>query len=124
MIRPISNEHIERARIVHSSQYEHEFELPDFYKMLCAFSIVNERDDLVSIAGVRPILELVVITDKTKPVRERYHAVYNILDASKYIASRNKYDQLHAFVQDKHWADVMKSRGFSDMLGQGLVIEV
>lgn len=125
MIRDIQSSDITKARLIHEKYYKTQFDFPNFFNhFTCAYSICNENDELVSIAGVRPILELVVLTDKDKSVRERYRAVYQILDMSKYVASKKGFDELHAFVQEDHWRDVMLSRGFKETVGKSLVIEV
>jgi len=125
MITTVTTEHLNIAREIYDTHYKDQFEFPDFLnEFLLVFSAVNKNNELVSIAGVRPILEIVALTDQTKSVRDKYHAVYDLLHAGLFTASSNKYHQLHAFIQDSHWKKVMLRRGFSETKGQALVIEV
>jgi len=125
MIRDISSADLIKAAEIHEKYYKKQFDLPDFKtKFSCAYSIIGLDGELISLAGVRPILEMVVLTDKDKSVRERYKAVYQILDMSKYVAIKKGFDELHAFVQEEHWMDVMLSRGLERTKGQSLVIGV
>jgi hypothetical protein len=125
MISLVTSDHIDRAKEIHEVHYKSQFELPDFLNdFLLVYSSINKDGQLVSIAGVRPILEMIAITDPSKSARDKYHAVYDILQASMFTAAANKYDQLHAFIQDPHWKKVMLKRGFNESKGQALVIEV
>lgn len=122
MIRPVVPNDIIVAKELHEKFYQEQFAFPDFRKeFLMSFTSINKEGQLVSLAGVRQILEFVAITDQTKPVRERHTAVYDILAAAMFTAGINNYHQLHAFVQDPHWAEVMKKRGFTPIKGEGLV---
>lgn len=125
MITLVTSEHIERAKEIHKNYYQKEFDFPDFLKeFLLVFSSVNEEGQLVSIGGVKSILEFIAITDPTKSVRDRHTSVYDLLAAANSAAKNNDYDQIHAFIQDPHWKDVMLKRGFRETKGQALVIEV
>ncbi len=125
MIALVTPEHLIRAEAIHKAQYKDQFDFPAFKdEFILIYSSVNKDGELVSIAGVKPILEMVAITDQTKPVRERYTAVYDILAASQFTAASHKHNQLHAFVQDPHWMEVMLARGFCKTKGQALVIGV
>jgi len=125
MISLVTSNHIERAKELHEAHYKDQFDLPNFLSdFLLVFSSINKDGQLVSIAGIRPILEIVAITDQTKSARDKYIAVYDLLRAGLFSAKNNHYDQLHAFIQDPHWKDVMLKRGFKETKGQALVIEV
>ena len=125
MITLVTDEHIERAREVHKLYYNNEFDFPDFLKeFILVFSSVNNEGQLIGIGGIKTILEFIVITDPTKSVRDRHTAVYDLLAAANSAAKNNNYDQIHAFVQNLHWKEVMLKRGFRETKGQALVIEV
>lgn len=125
MITLVTSEHLDRAKEVHKLYYQNEFDFPDFLKeFILIFSSVNESNELVSIGGIKTILEFIAITDPTKSVRDRHTSVYDLLAAARSAAKNNNYDQIHAFIQDPHWKDVMLRRGFRETKGQSLVIGV
>jgi len=127
MIRLYDNEtDFEALKRIHEKFYKDEFSLNEFMRnFLSLFTASNDKNEIISVAGVRPILEVVAVTDKDKTLRERQIALGDeILGAASLVAKVNGYMDLHAFVQEDNWIRVMKNRGFRDCKGRALVFTV
>lgn len=119
MIRALRIEDIDKLREIHRKYYEKEFDFPDFLNnFICVFTVTN-NEGIVSTGGVRSIFEIVAITDKDKSVRERRSALYQILDASQFVANG---EALHVFVQDEVWMNHLTKIGFKSTKGKALVL--
>lgn len=125
MIRSLWPSDLEQLKIIHEKYYKHEFEFPDFYKnFLCAFTVV-ENDEIIVSGGIRTILESVIITDQSRSPRMRRSALYEILQASSFIASKYEYDQIHATViDDDKWKHQLGKVGFKPVNGSMLVLNL
>lgn len=123
IIRGLRKEDINEARIIHERYYKEEFNFPDFLrKFLCAFTVLNEKEKIVAIGGVRTVAESVIMTDRGFSPKERRSALLSVLDASEFVARRSNYDGLHAFVQDENWATILKEKyHFYPCAGEALV---
>ena len=112
MIRAIKENDIEQLKEIWNKFYRNEIQFPNFFdKYLCAF-VVIENDMIISAGGVRTIVESVVLTDKNQSVRKRMRALFEILEASKFVASRNGYNNLNAFIHDQSWKKHLINIGF------------
>lgn len=125
MIRSYHPNDMEVIAQIHEKHYAEEFSLPDFISnFLCSFTIVN-KGEIVSVGGMRTIVESVVITDKDKSVRDRREALYQILEASIYITGKCGYNQIHAsIINDESWKRHLTKVGFKPIKGNMLVLEV
>jgi len=104
--------------------YKEEFDFPDFItNFLCCF-IVEQEGNIICAAGVRTIAEVILITDKDFPVRSRRGSLYNVLDASSFIAGKMGYNALHAFITDLTWKEHLSNVGFHPIKGDGLILEL
>jgi len=117
---------ISELKEIHSKHFSHEFTFPDFLSgYLCAFTALDdEKGEIVVAGGVRTIAELVIVTDKSKTGKIRRDALYKMLEASAFVASKTKYDQLHAFVQDERWESILKRVGFVTCKGNALCLSL
>lgn len=103
-------------------QYSLEFEMPNFNDYVCAFTIVK-NDEIVSIGGVRNLLEAVVLTDKNKSIRIRHEALHQMLDVLKMVAIQNGKNEIHAsIINDEKWKRHLKNIGFQPTKGEILVL--
>jgi len=92
--------------------YKDEMPCPNFLdKFLCAFTVMN-NDQPIIIGGVRTIAESVILTDKSLPKKTRMRAIYETLEASKFVANRSGYNNLNAFIHDPIWARCLIKMGF------------
>lgn len=123
-IRSLEPTDLELLKKIHEKHFEQEFVLPDFLdKYLCAFT-VEDDDGILTIGGVRPIAEVVTVTNKDRTPKDRLDALYRVLDVSIFVAQKHDFDQLHAFVQDKRWSNRLHRNGFRPTKGQSLVLDI
>lgn len=123
-IRSLEPTDLDFLRRIHEKHFGQEFVLPDFlHKYYCAFT-VEDADGILTIGGVRPIAEVVTVTNKDRAPKDRLDALYRILDVSMFVAQKHDFDQLHAFVQDKRWSNRLLRNGFRPTKGQSLVLDI
>lgn len=123
-IRALEPRDIKELRGIHEKFYKEEFEFPDFFKkFLCAF-VVLDNERIVSGGGVRLIPEVVLVTDQEVTARKRITALNEVLLASKFIAGKAGFDQIHAFIQDDNWLNILKKSQFQTCRGQAVYTNV
>ncbi len=104
--------------------FRDEFEFPEFL-VAFHFSFVIENDnEPIVFGGVRPIAELIAVTNKNASKRERVTALKKLVEVSCFIAKNRNYDQLHCFVQGDSWSSQVQTIGFRPTRGQALVMDV
>lgn len=119
------DEVIPQLRDIHDKYFKDQFSFGDFVSGYFSRIIaINDSNQVVAFAGVRPIAEMVAISDLSLPVRERREAYINLLQASMQVARMQGFDGLHAFIQDERWEKVVRKFGFRDTKGKALCIEV
>lgn len=123
-IRHLQPEDLGEVKKIHEKHFSREFDLPDFSRFLAAFTISDPEDRIVTVGGIRPILECVAITDKELTPVVRRSAYFNILNACLYMADRSGYEQIHVFAQGNRWIEALKKVGFRDTQGTSLVMDV
>ena len=120
--RALGLDDIKRLKEIHEKHYSHEFSFPDFLNgFYCAF-VIEDESGIVAAGGVRPICESIIITDKDRSVRDRRYALSQVLQASMFIANAEKYNELHAFIQDTNWEWHLSKVGFKPTKGKSLVL--
>jgi hypothetical protein len=123
-IRSLEPSDLEFLKEIHEKHFEKEFVLPDFLRnYMCAFTVVDD-EGIITIGGVRPIAEVVTVTNKDRTPHDRLDALYYVLNASIFVAQKHDYGQLHAFVQDKRWSNRLQRNGFVPTKGQSLVLDI
>lgn len=124
-IRGITGNDFKELRAIWEKFYAEEFEFPDFVShFLCGTIVVNDDNRIITAGGVRTIAEAVVMTDKDQPVKDRREALYKMLNVFLYNAHVNKYHEMHAFIQEPSWREILEKRGFRLTKGNALVIDV
>jgi hypothetical protein len=122
-IRAFKPSDVEPVKQIFDKFYSKDIQFPDFItNYLCAFTVIDSYG-IVTSGGVRTIAEITLITDKDKSVRQRINALYEVLNASKYIAREFQFEWLHAITDDPTWASQMKRNGFGSR-GEDLSIHV
>lgn len=125
MIRAVLESDLEKIKEIHRKYYADEFNIPDFNKhFINSFVITDSENNIISAGGIRPILEVVAVTDKDKTVRERVSALNDLLTISAFIAEHDGFDELHCFVQDENWLRQLKKKGFVETKGKSLVFRI
>lgn len=123
-IRAIRSSDFDQIKDIHEKFFAHEFSLPNFTDHFLLAYVVEDDGRIITAGGVRTILETVVITNKDYSVKDRRGALVKMLEASVFSASSYKYDQIHAFVQDKNWQRHLEKEGFHSTKGNALVLEI
>lgn len=125
IIRSITPSDIERIKRIHERYYKTEFDLPDLFNgFYGVFAVTDDSEHIITVGGVRPLAEIVAITDKDRSVRDRREALYKLLDGMSFIAGSNGFDSMHCFVQDRIWLNQLLGAGFRHTKGASLLFEV
>jgi len=124
-IRAIKPEDIEHLKVIWNEYFREEFTFPDFINgYYCAF-LVESNSSIIAAAGVRPIAEVVLITNKKENTRNKREALVKIMQASMFTASRFGHDSLHAFIQDEGWQQHLINRAnFKPTKGRSIFLEL
>lgn len=124
MIRNFYESDIEDLKRIHR-QYETEFNITEFDSdnFVALFTAV-EDNKVISTGGLRLIPEILLVTDKEVLPKIRREALLNILQASEFVAKRNKYKQIHAFVQDEKWLKQLLKHNFRLTSGKSVVFDM
>jgi hypothetical protein len=124
-IRGITPFDIAKVKKIHEKFFKEEFNFPDFLRnYYCAF-IIEKEDTIIAAAGVRPIAEIDLITNKDCSQREKRDALMKVLQVSSYTAAREGHNSLHAFIQDEGWQQHLIERAnFKPTKGRSLFLEI
>ena len=122
-IREFRSEDIQTAKEIYYKYYE-DLEQIDFTKLLCAFTVLDDNGSIVTIGGLRPIVELVAVTDKGQSVRNRRKALVHLFQASLYTAISSNYNEIHLFTTSREWIKHLLKAGFSLLKDKVLTIGV
>lgn len=121
MIRNTQDNDLHIIYKVWAKHFRDQFEFPDFVKdFLCTFTVMDE-DKVIAVAGVKPILESIIIVDKDFSTRARRSALLQILSTSEFVGKQHGFNQLHAFIQEEQYLEQLKRYGFELTKGQAVV---
>jgi len=123
-IRCFNPSDIVKAKYLHTQHFIDEFEFPNFMDMHGAVVIENDNNEIILIGGLRPISEVIAVTNKDKSTRERREALIKLLQFSLFTGTNFKYDQIHAFVQDKDFIEHLLKFNFRETKGKSLVSDI
>jgi len=126
MIHNYSEEDFNELNRIHKEFYSGEFNFADFLRgSFCNFVIRDDTDGKIVTAGsIRPIAEMIAITNKHKSPRLRRAALYDALQIASHTLRGTSMDQLHAFVQDTAWEAQLIRSGFKRTVGNALYINL
>ena len=122
MIRHLEVRDIDILRKIHEKHYKKEFSFDDFILNFHRPVVVEDSSGIICAGGIKPILEMVMLTDKDKPVIDRKHAIMIMLCNSVQTSQNLGHHQLHAFVQEEKWKSRLEKTGFKPTKGQSLVL--
>lgn len=124
-IIPLSRSDMELVRMLHAKGFAEEFDLPDFtHGFFSAFKVVDNKEKVIAVAGIKPIAESIVITDSEASVRQKTEALIEILQASTYVCKKFDFTQLHCFITNKEYQKHLEKFGFQPTKGTALVRNV
>lgn len=113
---------IDRLREIHSQYFADEFPFPDFLNKFYCSLIVEDDKGIILAGGIRPICEVIAITNKERSSKNRYHAFAQLIQASMFICDSQGFNELTAFIQDKEWERNILKAGFVPTKGRSLVL--
>ena len=123
-IRAFQLDDLDDVKMLHEKHYKDEFSLPNFANGYFCVFVIEDDEGVLTIGGVRPIMEAVALTNKDRSPRDRLPALYRLIDACSYVAGRNHFNQVHAFIQDKRWSNRLKKMGLKPTKGESLVLDI
>ena len=124
MIRHLEGDDLPFLKIIHEKYYKEEFPFPDFRSFLAAFTIIRSGEIIVA-GGIKTILEVVAITDKSKGVRLRRNSLLELFHTLSLAANNYRFDQMHTtIIEDRDWENHLKRVGFKPVKGEVLVVDI
>lgn len=124
ILRAMKEEDLERLERIHNKYYKNEFPFPDFTSHFLNAFIVENEGLIVTAGGLRVITEAVAVTNKELNINERAEGLGKLLSALAYTAHRDGFNEIHAFVQEERWKQVLLNRQFKKTKGEALVFSV
>jgi len=126
MIRNIEERDLAELKKIHAKYFASEFSFDDFmHGAISSFVITDDSDNTIITSGcIRPIAEMVAITNLEKSPRLRRAALFDMLQIASYVLRSTNMNQLHAFVQDSKWETQLIRAGFKRCVGKPVYIDL
>lgn len=125
MIRSLMKRDLVQIKDIHHRFYETEFDLDALDNLTCGFVAVDANDRIICAGGIKPIIEMILVTDKSIDISSRQVALYDMFKTAGHSTSSAGYNSLHVFIKDEKWARyLIKHVGFKPIEGTGLIIGV
>ena len=108
-------------------QFFHRNEAPEFFKSdyKCPFGIVGDDDRIILAGGIKLLAEIVLVTDKSQPVKTRYEALLQAMGSSIHIGKDLGFSEMFAFVNnDDKYTRILERHGFSLMEAKTLRLNI
>lgn len=122
IIRGMSLRDIDQLKVIHEKYYSDEFDIQAFNQNFLRLFTVVDNDQIICAGGLRPLLESVIVTDKSVSTRRRFEALKLMLEYQRHSAKEMKISSIHAFIQDDKWLDHLLDYGFSPTKGKSILI--
>ena len=123
IIRSFDPSDMDELKRIHAEHFKDEFNLPDFLRYLCAFTIEDEKG-ILTMGGVRFICECSIVTDLSRDPRDRIKALYQMLDAVSFITRNHGFDQIYVWSQNAKYTRRLIRNGFKLPAGQSLILDL
>lgn len=125
ILRAIQSDDYEQIKKIHEKYYKSEFSMPNFVTNFIGAFVIEKNGEIISVCSLRRIAEVIAITNKDCSVRDRLTALLTGAEAITFIAEKEGYNQIHAFVQDESWEHILIKNGkFKPTKGRSLVLEI
>jgi len=126
LIRTPTKEDWDELKNIHEKFYSHEFQFDEFWRAsLSSFIVIDDEDgQIVTATSIRPIAEMIGITNKDKSVRVRMKGLQQMLQVAHHVLRDTNMNQLHVFIQDPTWEHQLIHRGFKKTVGNALYINL
>jgi|SRR6187399_12128 len=123
IIRSFHPSDLDEIARLHELYFKNEFTLPDLMRYVCAF-VVEDEQGIVTAGGIKTIAECALVTDLSRDPRVRIRALYQMLDASKFVCERSGYDQMYVWSQNPRYTKRLIRTGFREPQGQSLILDL
>ena len=121
IIRPAYD--IDISRILEINK-QNDFPIPKFENLLTQ-AVILENEKIVAFGMVKAFAEAILILDHNQPKRTKILALQNLMLEAIRGSKEHNMTQLHAFIKDAHFEDLMKKHyGFEDCSGKALVLNI
>lgn len=102
-------------------KYFSNMEVPNFSSFSCVF-VVADNNHIISVGGLKPLVEAVVLTDRSFSVRKRREALLNIHTALVYCARKLGFKRLHAFTFEESYTNHLIKRMKFELIKESNVL--
>lgn len=124
MIRALKPDDIESLQVIHRKWFDKDFGFFDFLNG-CSLVVTDDNDgSIVCAGGARRIAEIVMVTNKDYPTRNRRKAVYDLMYAIAHLTRLEGFNQIHAFIHDENWERHLIKAGFRPTSGKAMYLNL
>ena len=121
-IRFLGTEDWPQIKALYNNHFS-EMDFPDFYNTFLCSYVVHEGNKIIAAGGLKPLVEAVIISDKSLPVRVRREALLKMKEALVYSTQKIRHKQLYAFTYDDEYAKHLTERmGFKQIKESKLLV--
>lgn len=104
--------------------YSNEFSLPDLSNTII-HGVVETDKGITGFGMVKLMAEGLLILDQSVSDKVKMATLKELMIAQRVGVSKTNLTQIHAFVQDPRFANILKKHyGYTDAVGKALVLEV
>lgn len=87
--------------------------------------VAKDDDGIIVFGFIKLFAEAIIIPDRTRGKLETARAIKLLTEAGANICRTAKIEELHAFVEESQWADLLREHlGFSNVKGEALSLRV
>ena len=108
---------------IHQRHFENEFPFPGHTQQPFLeekYVVTDEHSNIITFGAFAITLEGIILTDKSRPIRERREALYKLFQAMSFTAGARGFNMFHCTVQDEKWLRHLKKIGFKEIKGEYL----
>ena len=126
IIRDPTTEDWEELKNIHEKFYAHEFQFDEMWRgTMGNYVVIDDEDgEIITAISIRPIAEMVAVTNKDKSPRVRMKALQQMLSIASHLLRDTPMSQLHVFIQDESWEYQLRKHGFKRTVGNALFINL
>jgi N-acetylglutamate synthase-like GNAT family acetyltransferase len=122
MIRACTYEDMKEIKRLHETYFAEE-EFPEFMSYITSV-VVEDEQGIILAGGVREIAECIAVTDQSRSVLDRSRALYQLLDAAKFVCRESGHDQMYAWSRNPRYSKRLVRTGFRFHEGQSLIYDL
>lgn len=124
IIRPFKESDVGAIERIHEKFHSYGFSMPDISEAY-AHVVAEEDGQVLAYGQIRDITESIMVLDHSIQKRKRVEALAGLMREAIFSATNRGADQIHAFVQDQSFEDVLKRKfGYKECKGKALVMNI